>query len=1137
VVVLALVVLLTGLVVTYFSRSMWDRQMSNSSLHQALADDLARSALDIVTGDLKQEMAEGSMDNKATVDDVTIYTPDKPEYIVPVRNTPTNPTPALLRISGTTSIAAPGADHPASGAISTAASANGRSITPARWNKHYLLPLADPAKPTDTTPVSSGTTAFTPPSWVYVTGTGPVTLTVPDKSVIGRYAYAIYDEGALLDVNVAGFPRDTATTTMPTEYSPKGALAFADLTQLKDSGGNPLLTQAGVNNLVGWRNYASLRNAAGQPSGAFPALTFTDSTVQTPYKNFVFSNTNGFLKVSGTPDATGQTDQAFLSRQDLISFCLASGTANFNPNALQYLGTFSRALNAPSWSPTATTGSPTGNTIDYAGQADASSSANRNLANVRVQTAFTRPDGSAASTGEPLLKTRFPLSRLALVTDSATAAAGSDIEKYFGLTRATAGGTAWTYRSGAATILTLDQVAQAGREPDFFELLKAAILNGSLGKYSETDYSLVTKTFDQNKDAQIIQIGANLLDQYDGDNDPTPIKFATLDPVYGLENLPYIDHVYGTIFRPNRGDPQYPTVEGWLQFGLWNPHANASTAASSNFRILGTDGKLYLEASNGPNYYSPQQSLAGQSLEFTATGADFAEPRLLVPGTSMTGAAAFTGVPITAISSPGYYFGAASQPSYAPSTTDAAQLFYSPCYLAGFYAGSLVNPNTGDYPKDKNITGVATDPNPLSYYHARGALGAGGKYPTFDLQYKDASGNWRTYETIQVTGLYLDQGFGGTLPGYKSCTSWVNGRYGLASGWGDGTGSGPLAGTGVAYGKTALSSMDPRTKRGGMVRLIGYNNEIIVANGSIRPSGSANRFDSAALSNKGFPINPSGGTMWHWWAGNSKFQPARLADNLSTLSSHVTDLDGVNRRGDGDETNKASPLWQSSASVTTAGVKAMRPVLLNRPFRSVGEMGCAMRGDPWKSLNFFSADSADAALMDVFSIDDEPVVAGRVSLNTPHASVLTAILTGGLKADDGTANPPALSASEAANISAVILQEQATAPFQNVAELATRVGDKVANQFSKTLSGSSDPNDGYVKARRESATRALADVADTRTWNLLIDVIAQTGAFRLNATDLTKDFIVQGERRYWLHVAIDRFTGEVLAKQLEPVYE
>jgi hypothetical protein len=60
----------------------------------------------------------------------------------------------------------------------------------------------------------------------------------------------------------------------------------------------------------------------------------------------------------------------------------------------------------------------------------------------------------------------------------------------------------------------------------------------------------------------------------------------------------------------------------------------------------------------------------------------------------------------------------------------------------------------------------------------------------------------------------------------------------------------------------------------------------------------------------------------------------------------------------------------------------------------------------------------------------------------------------------------------------------------------------------------------------------------------MIDVIAQTGKYAPGATQLvdpndpTKtQFIVEGEKRYWLHIALDRYTGDVLGQQLEEVTE
>ena len=40
----------------------------------------------------------------------------------------------------------------------------------------------------------------------------------------------------------------------------------------------------------------------------------------------------------------------------------------------------------------------------------------------------------------------------------------------------------------------------------------------------------------------------------------------------------------------------------------------------------------------------------------------------------------------------------------------------------------------------------------------------------------------------------------------------------------------------------------------------------------------------------------------------------------------------------------------------------------------------------------------------------------------------------------------------------------------------------------------------------------------------------------ISAADLPK-FIVEGEQHYWVHVAIDRFTGDVMDEQIEVVKE
>ena len=103
--------------------------------------------------------------------------------------------------------------------------------------------------------------------------------------------------------------------------------------------------------------------------------------------------------------------------------------------------------------------------------------------------------------------------------------------------------------------------------------------------------------------------------------------------------------------------------------------------------------------------------------------------------------------------------------------------------------------------------------------------------------------------------------------------------------------------------------------------------------------------------------------------------------------------------------------------------------------------------------------------------------------------------------------------------------------MQNKAELLTRAG------LLETILPTASNDNQAVKARREVVARAVSSVAQMRVWNLVIDVVAQSGRFEPNAGSLQNDFVVQGEQHYWVHVAIDRFTGQVLDKQIEVVNE
>ena len=207
IIVLAFVVLVTALVLTHFSRTTTDRQLAQTSYHDTSADLLARTALDITVGDLKQEIAAHPTPTAAP-----------PYYIQPTRYPAgiPNDNPNLIRYSSRNAAAA----TRASTVSSTDVSANGRFISLPRWNSHYLIPPANPTG-TDSTPVVS----FTAPDWVLVTRNGPLPFAAwqndlkdPTSTntnyVVGRYAFAVYDEGGLIDVNIGGFP-NYANLTRP----------------------------------------------------------------------------------------------------------------------------------------------------------------------------------------------------------------------------------------------------------------------------------------------------------------------------------------------------------------------------------------------------------------------------------------------------------------------------------------------------------------------------------------------------------------------------------------------------------------------------------------------------------------------------------------------------------------------------------------------------------------------------------------------------------------------------------------------------------------------------------------------------------------------------------------------------------
>ena len=202
----------------------------------------------------------------------------------------------------------------------------------------------------------------------------------------------------------------------------------------------------------------------------------------------------------------------------------------------------------------------------------------------------------------------------------------------------------------------------------------------------------------------------------------------------------------------------------------------------------------------------------------------------------------------------------------------------------------------------------------------------------------------------------------------------------------------------------------------------------------------------------------------------------------------------------------------------------------------MAELGYVFRDLPWKTLDLFTEKTADAGLLDVFSTNDFPAVVGRrVNLNILQTSVLQSILAGAIWDEldsTNTVSKTGVTATAAPVIASNIVTATSTNPLVNRSDFATR--STLPLRILPLPTGGT--HNQSVKVRRETVPRALSSLSQTQTWNLMIDVIAQSGTYPPGETNLA-NFVVQGEQRYWVHVAIDRFTGQVIDKQIEVMNE
>jgi hypothetical protein len=214
--------------------------------------------------------------------------------------------------------------------------------------------------------------------------------------------------------------------------------------------------------------------------------------------------------------------------------------------------------------------------------------------------------------------------------------------------------------------------------------------------------------------------------------------------------------------------------------------------------------------------------------------------------------------------------------------------------------------------------------------------------------------------------------------------------------------------------------------------------------------------------------------------------------------------------------------------------------MLNRPFRNVGELAYTFRDLPWKSLDFSSENSADSALLDLFTLTeaDQPVVEDRINLGRAPEPVLSALL---INAPLDAVETGSFNTTQAAALATAF--RTLTGGIPTTQDFVLKGLGPLSGDYTNPSSSTVIPDSAFgsadnarIKARREAVARVLGPIADDRTWVLTVDLIAQAGRFAPGATDAAR-FVVQGERRYWLHLAIDRYTGEIVSRSMEAVQE
>ena len=1065
VIVISLLALLCALAVSLLTLVTLNRQTSQLESESRKTEMLARAAFHTMIADLTDEMAKGSTST------VEHKLPDGTTY----RQYDLTKNRSGMRVTAAVADGAPGSGllvkqslpgkpfHAWKNAPQSRASDVSTSPGPfpaSAWNLPRFL------APDESFGDSNA------PSWIYLSrdGGNPLAYTpalrqkesagvTNPKFVIGRYAYNLYDTSGLLDINVAGHP---ANQPGAERVGSKGSQVMADLTQL------PGMTADGAATLANWKHEWSAA---------------TDDTTE---DYLTKSEGGGWRKMAAN-------DNIFLSRQDMLDFAKHQPAA-LPAAVLPFLTHFSRDLNAPTHRPDPDRPKIARNAASGGNDAFGADDA--------VNPDLTAYDGKRL---RQLLPRRFPLERLKWVaTPGASGPADPEkAERFFGLKWQ---GTYWKYVHARSNgdLHTLEDVP-ADREPDFFEILRATVLAGSLGRqfaaqgWDAIDQQLSMHQLggvDASVNLNIMELGACIIDQYDDDSYPTCIELpGPVRPYYafGKEDVPYICRTSAIPFRGKLlpdvkvyyDDGTLAPTEAYeasmvLQPMLWRLHQPVKTFnGPTKFRIY----PQHIDLAGGSEFYLvagwtvpgkgalpgwPDRSTAGDYSYWGGPNYRTTNPELF-PKTFRGDEYIEFGVPkdSTAFREPqslhspehgaiaGYSVGGnAPLIEVRPGDLRWGGLPNTFPHVCGFLVGHAVTARIENNPAYPSITSWSR-------------LGVGffrGDPIEVVLQYQGPDGSWRTYQRAEFT--------------YKS--NW--GDHFLCKD--------PDWQTECFCWSSYL--IDPRTARfGGLATVLASGVKTQTFPGGVTglywtsldpqmywPEGAALAFSkSRALGVRPGWTVPHSGTGWSYTLAPNWYDPCNpgaVAENNDTawnetFSFCYKDPDNVLRHGmaASNEYNSnmfvGNPMAKRYAlsdvgKLTSNESLAGRPVILNHPFRSVAELAYAFRGTPWRDIDFLNPNSPDAGLLDVFCLYEDPdeenlsaaelgkrpaqIVAGRVNLNAAGPEVISALISGAARDQDNAISPQEASELAKSLVDSIRSTKSASGgPLLSKSELVSRPAD------------------------------------------------------------------------------------------------